>query len=185
MKEKILEAAEQLVQDRGLNAVSFQDLANAVGLRKASLFHHFPNKEALARALIERCQTKHGPKYLAVVESDGPAPEKLRQLAAIFEEGLRTHRPCLIAALGGGLNTLPQTAVDELGETARAAVARFAVVFEQGRQDGTLQFNGEPLDAAMGFFAMLQGLQVLIRASGNESGFQTAANAYIDSITVA
>ena len=36
-----------MVQDRGLNAVSFQDLADAVGLRKPSVFHHFRNKEEL------------------------------------------------------------------------------------------------------------------------------------------
>ncbi|PQO29833.1 TetR/AcrR family transcriptional regulator [Bremerella cremea] len=184
MKEKILDVAEKLVQDRGLNAVSFQDLANAVGLRKASIFHYFPNKEAVARALIERCGSKHGPEYAAVVESDVPAPEKLRRLAGIFENGLRNHRPCLLAALGSGINTLPEVAVQELGETARGAVARFALVFQQGRDEGTLQFSGVPLDAATGFFAMLQGLQVLVRASGDTSAFLSAANAYIDSISL-
>lgn len=183
MKEKILDAAEKMVQDRGLNAVSFQDLANAVGLRKASIFHHFPNKEAVARALIERCRSKYGPEYAAVVESKASAPEKLRALAAIFEKGLQNQRPCLLAALGSGVNTLPDVAVQELGETARGAVSRFALVFKQGRDEGTLQFSGEPTDAATGFFAMLQGLQVLVRASGDTSAFNSAANAYVDSIS--
>ena len=158
MREKLLDAAEKLVQDRGLNAVSFQDLADAVGLRKPSVFHHFPNKEVLARALIERCQTKHGPAYAAVVESDSTAPEKLRQLAQIFEKGLREHRPCLIAALGAGINTLPEVAAEELSETAMA-------------------------DAATGYFAMLQGLQVLVRAGGNPDAFHAAANTYIESVS--
>lgn len=82
------------------------------------------------------------------------------------------------------MNTLPEVAVQELGETARGAVSRFALVFQQGRDEGTLQFSGEPLDAATGFFAMLQGLQVLVRASGDTSEFQSAADAYIDSITL-
>ena len=54
MRETILDAAQALVQDRGLNAVSFQDLADAVGLKKPSLFHHFRSKDALAAALMER-----------------------------------------------------------------------------------------------------------------------------------
>ncbi|MCA9143293.1 MAG: TetR/AcrR family transcriptional regulator [Planctomycetaceae bacterium] len=185
MKEKILDAAEKMVQDRGLNAVSFQDLANAVELRKASIFHHFPNKEALARALIERCGSKHRPEYAAVVDSNASAPEKLRGLAGIFEKGLRNQRPCLLAALGSGVNTLSEVAVQELGEMARGAVSRFALVFQQGRDEGTLQFSGEPIDAATGFFAMLQGLQVLVRASGDTSAFSSAANAYVDSISLA
>lgn len=183
MKEAILDAAEKMVQDRGLNAVSFQDLADAVGLRKASVFHHFKNKEALARALIDRCQTKHGPEYVKVVESDASAPEKLQRLAKIFETGLKQQRPCLIASIGGGLNTLPEVAAEELGEVARGAVERFALVFDQGRIEGTLEFDGKPIDAAMGFFAMLQGLQMLVRASGTTSSFRRSTNAYIDSIT--
>ena len=43
-----------MVQDRGLNAVSFQDLADAVGLRKPSVFHHFKNKEELYASLSLR-----------------------------------------------------------------------------------------------------------------------------------
>ena len=183
MKEKILDAAEEMVQDRGLSSVSFQDLANAVGLRKASIFHHFPNKEAVAIGLIERCATKHGPEYEEVVESDLSAPDKLKKLAKIFDKGLKQRRPCLIAALGGGLNSLTEVSSEELKKTAKAAVARFALVFEQGTREGSLEFEGKPENAAMAFFAMLQGLQVLARASKNLSSFLPAALTYIDSIT--
>ena len=96
---------------------------------------------------------------------------------------MRNQRPCLIAALGGGLNTLPKIAAEELAQTAKAAVARFAKVFEQGQADGSLDFSGQTTDAAMAFFAMLQGLQVLARASGSTDAYRAAARTYIDSIT--
>ncbi len=92
MREKLLDAAEALVQSRGLNGVTFQDLADAVGLRKPSVFHHIRNKEELASALIERCSSKHGPQYASVVESHLSAPEKLRRVADIFEKGLKKGR---------------------------------------------------------------------------------------------
>jgi TetR/AcrR family transcriptional repressor of nem operon len=183
MKTKILDAAEQMVQDRGLNAVSFQDLADAVGLRKPSVFHHFKNKEQLTLALIDRCATKHGPQYGEVVAKGISAPEKLRQIASIFEDGLVNRRPCLLAALGSSINTMPANAVEELHNTAQGAVERFSEVFEQGRRDGTLTFAGEPELAAMSFFAMLQGLQILARAKGDSAAFTKAASSYIDSIT--
>jgi TetR/AcrR family transcriptional repressor of nem operon len=184
MKSKILDAAEQMVQDRGLNAVSFQDLADAVGLRKPSIFHHFRNKEELTLALIDRCATKHGPQYANVVAMDISAPEKLRLIAKIFEDGLANRRPCLLAALGSSINTMPANAVEELHTTAQGAVERFSMVFEQGRRDGTVKFEGEPEFAAMGFFAMLQGLQILARAKDDSASFGKAASAYIDSITM-
>ncbi|MEM6654586.1 MAG: TetR/AcrR family transcriptional regulator [Planctomycetota bacterium] len=184
MKEKLLDAAEELVQARGLNGVTFQDLADAVGLRKPSVFHHIRNKEELASALIERCGTKHGPQYAAVVEAEAGAAEKLRRIAGIFEKGLKGGRPCLLAAIGSGLDSLSPSGVQQLKGAADASVTRFAEVFTQGRRDGTLSFEGSPTHAAMGFFAMLQGLQTLCRAKGDTKAFKKAASSYIDSITV-
>ena len=183
MKEKILDAAESLVQSRGLNAVTFQDLADAVGLRKPSLFHHVKNKEELTLALIDRCSTKHGPRYAEVVEKDISAPEKLRQVAKIFEDGLKQDRPCLLAALSGGIDSLSNDAAGELRKAADGAVGRFAMIFAQGREEGSLDFDGGSRQAAMAFFAMLQGLQALCRAKNELRGFKNAAASFIESIT--
>ncbi len=183
MREKLLDAAEQMVQRRGLSAVTFQDLADAVGLRKPSVFHHIKNKEELSLALIERCGSKHGPAYAEVAEGDLPAPEKLKGLAGVFEDGLQNERPCLLAALGAGQESLSEEARQELSKMASAAVGRFATVFAQGREEGSLEFDSSPDHAAMGFFAMLQGLQTLCRSSGDNSAFKQAAEAYVDSIT--
>lgn len=184
MREKILDTAESLVQSRGLNGVTFQDIADAVGLRKPSLFHHIKNKEELAFALIERCNTKHGPQYAAVIEKDISAPEKLRQVAKIFEEGLKNKRPCLLAALGAGTESLSPSASRELQNAAEGAVGRFAMIFAQGREEGSLDFQGTPEHAAMGFFAMLQGLQALCRTRGDVRAFKKSAATYIDSLTI-
>ena len=182
MREKLLDAAEELVQSRGLNGVTFQDLADAVGLRKPSVFHHIRNKEELACALIDRCSSKHGPQYASVVESELTAPEKLRRVAEIFEKGLKKGRPCLLAAIGSGIDSLSASSTQELKEAANGAIGRFAEIFKQGRQEDSLTFEGTPADAAMSFFAMLQGLQTLCRAKGDPRAFRKAAASYIDSI---
>ena len=59
----------------------------------------------------------------------------------------------------------------------------FAQVFQQGREEGTLEFVGQPEHAATGFFAMLQGLQTLTRTKDDTAAFKHAAKGYIDSIT--
>ncbi|MEM1212394.1 MAG: TetR/AcrR family transcriptional regulator [Planctomycetota bacterium] len=184
MREQILDAAERLVQNRGLSAVSFQDLADAVGLRKASLFHHIKNKDELGRLLIQRCGSKHGPRYAAVIEQDTDAPAKLRGIARLFENDLHAGEPCLMAALGSSLDALSGSAVAELGAAAQVSVARFALVFAQGRREGSLAFEGSAEDAAMGFFAMLEGLQTLCRAKGDVSSFGPCVATYIQAVTV-
>lgn len=53
-KDAILDQATRLFAERGYEGTSMADLAERVGLRKASLFHHFASKEQLRRAVLER-----------------------------------------------------------------------------------------------------------------------------------
>jgi len=46
-REQILGVARDLIQTRSYLGFSFQDVADQVGIRKASLYHHFPTKESL------------------------------------------------------------------------------------------------------------------------------------------
>lgn len=63
-KEEIIQEATRLFAERGYEGASMGDLAERVGLRKASLFHHFPSKDALYAAvvgqLIERIAAEIG-----------------------------------------------------------------------------------------------------------------------------
>ena len=48
----ILERAARLIYDRGYDATSMQDIADAAGLTKAGLYHHVDSKEALLLAIM-------------------------------------------------------------------------------------------------------------------------------------
>ena len=56
--ERILDVAEELVQTRGLNAMSYADIAERLDITKASLHYHFPSKADLVRALVARYSTR-------------------------------------------------------------------------------------------------------------------------------
>ena len=52
-KQGILEAALELFSTQGFEATSISQIADAVGIRKASLYSHFENKQAILDALVE------------------------------------------------------------------------------------------------------------------------------------
>ncbi|MEB2844930.1 TetR family transcriptional regulator [Rhizobiales bacterium RZME27] len=52
-KDEIILAARELFREKGYAGASMQDLADRVGLRKASLYMRFPNKEALVPEVLE------------------------------------------------------------------------------------------------------------------------------------
>lgn len=53
-RERILDSAQRLVLEQGLAATSIDDVLTAAGTSKGAFFHHFPSKNALARAIVER-----------------------------------------------------------------------------------------------------------------------------------
>lgn len=52
-RSKLLQKAAALSQTVGYDALSLQELANELGIRKASIFHYFASKDELACAVIE------------------------------------------------------------------------------------------------------------------------------------
>ena len=58
-RDRVLNEAGRLFGTRGYNAVSMRDIALEVGIRQASLYHHFPSKEQLFVAVTERMFERH------------------------------------------------------------------------------------------------------------------------------
>ncbi len=53
-KEKLLDAAQQLMLVKGYPATTVEEICEAAGLTKGSFFHYFESKEALAKAALDR-----------------------------------------------------------------------------------------------------------------------------------
>jgi AcrR family transcriptional regulator len=52
-KGRLLQAAAKLFKEKGYERTTVRDLGKAVGIQSGSLFHHYPNKEAILRAVME------------------------------------------------------------------------------------------------------------------------------------
>jgi TetR/AcrR family transcriptional regulator, cholesterol catabolism regulator len=81
-RTRILDAAEALFSELGYKSVTLRDVARAVGIRQASLYHHFPDgKEKLFVEVTERALERHREGLLGAIQS---APADLEaQLQAI------------------------------------------------------------------------------------------------------
>lgn len=80
-RDEILDEATRLFAERGYEGTSMADLAERVGLRKASLFHHFASKETLYAAVLERLVQAVGAAMMKAVVQTGSFTERLDNLS--------------------------------------------------------------------------------------------------------
>ena len=113
-KTEILDAAQDIIQLRGYNGFSFADISQAVGIRKASIHHHFPSKAALGVAVIRRYREFF---HELLKESDRKGTtgiDKIHHYAKLYEEVLLQKKLCLCGMLASDIETLPKILKKEI-----------------------------------------------------------------------
>ena len=109
--DEILDAAAELFTTRGYTATSTRAIADAVGLRQASLYTHFPTKAAILRALLDATGAPALEHARRLRAGGGDPRETLLTLATLDVEGLLASRWNV-----GMLYVLPEVAGDEFAE---------------------------------------------------------------------
>jgi len=93
----ILEAAEQLIVEKGYYETSIDDIALRVGIAKGTVYLHFPSKEALATTLLEHTMQHFLESVDAILATDQSPDTKLRSiLATVLQDMASTHFKLLL-----------------------------------------------------------------------------------------
>lgn len=175
MRTALLDSAELACRRRGYDGFSYADLSADVGIRKASIHHHFPTKADLALALINRYTDGVRGRLDRVAAKDAAAGEQLRAYAKIYRSALsRGEMLCLCVALSAGRDSVSGPVLDRLEAFRRDSIAWLAALFEKGRRDGSIKNVGAPLDEAAACLAVMEGAQLAARAARNVALFDDA-----------
>jgi TetR/AcrR family transcriptional regulator, transcriptional repressor for nem operon len=177
--QRALDVAERLVQTRGFNGFSYADIAEALGVTKASLHYHFPTKADLGRRLVERYEAGFLQTLAAIDAAHGRGRDKLKRYAAIYAEVLRANRMCLCGMLASDYATLPKAMREEVRHFFDENERWLARVLDEGRKAGQLEFKGAPIDVARMIVAALEGAMMLARTYGEVGRFEVAAERLI------
>ena len=88
---EIIKVSLKLFAEKGYKSTSLDDVADKIGVTKATLYYYFRSKDEILRAILERSKDRME-KILELGNSSSPAPEKLRQFiqihVAIGEENI-------------------------------------------------------------------------------------------------
>lgn len=82
-EEAIIDVVNRLLADKGYEAMTVDEVSAEVGIAKASLYKHFPSKEALAAAAMVRMLERARAYLDAVAQDGGRYPDALDRLKAV------------------------------------------------------------------------------------------------------
>ncbi len=105
-RDRILAFAHDAIVAKGFDATSVEEIAAAVEISRAGFFYHFPDKNALARALIERQIAEEGEMLVGMITraeelSDDPLQQILiimRLMAERYVEIPGGYAGCILAS---------------------------------------------------------------------------------------
>ena len=157
----------------GYNSFSYADISSVVGIRNASIHHHFPSKSDLVRELVAQYR-EEAAAGLAELERNVSDPlEQLRAYVGYWESCIAeaTHPFCVCALLAGEIPVLPEAVVFEVRAHFRGLSDWLTAVLERGAAQGHLTLTGTAQTDAELFMATVHGAMLSARAYGDATAF--------------
>ena len=174
-KTALLDVAEHAVRARGFDGFSYADMAEAVGIRKASIHYHFPTKADLSAALMDRYHVALEGECKALEDKFETGGERLRALIALYRGALNEGKTlCLCVSLISSRESLSEEVIEKIRKFRAMMVRHITAIFELGMQDGTLSGVTNAEADARATLALLEGAHLTARAEENVATFDEA-----------
>lgn len=182
---QLLDTAHDLVQARGFNAFSYKDLAEAVGIRTASIHYHFPSKADLGAALIGRYIDRLEDTLASIEASKRSARARLIAFFDLYKATEAEGAICLCGSLASDLETLTPEVRTQVQAYLVRSETWLAAQLKDGETSGAFTLPGRPRDLAATLLASLQGGLILARARGTTKVIATIQRGFLASLEAA
>lgn len=177
--ERILDVAERLGQTRGFNGFSYADIAQEIGVTKASLHYHFATKAALGVALVHRYAERFQAGLDAIAASDDPVNARLRRYAGLYEQVLVLDRLCLCGMFAAEMLTLPAPVQSEVRAFFEVSERWLETILRDGVHAGQVSLQRDALDEARYILGALEGAMLLAHSFGDATRFAAVSERLI------
>lgn len=163
----IADAVLRLVETRGLAAATVREVAAEAGVSVGAVQRSFPTREGMLRAALARINERFTARVQARVSATpgGPLSPRagcrllIREMLPLSEAGRADARVALAFL---GVAAIDEAAREVIGRGYAGAVDFFTRQLTVLRQAGELREGTEPAPAAVGLYALIEGLRTPI-----------------------
>ena len=175
-RAEIVQAATQIFAERGFSNVGMRDIADAVGIRGASLYHHFPSKEEILFAICLTVTREPVEENLPLLDAAGTPSERLANLVRAHIRHLRRRRLEHLV----GVHERACLTPEHLAETDEYRVyyhRRVHDLLTAGMRSGEFR-EMNPKITTLGILDMLNGVSAWVRGD-SDADVEEIAETYL------
>lgn len=174
-KTALLDSAERAARTRGFDGFSYADLSDDVGIRKASIHHHFPTKAALSVALMERYYNDLKAACAEIDAMHGTGGARLAALIDRYRLALDGGKSlCLCVSFSTSRESLPREVSGQISRFRQMMIAWIEAAFVAGQADDSIKDVADPEVEASATLPLLEGAQLAARAEEKPTLFDSA-----------
>ena len=174
-REEILDVSEAMIRRLGFNGFSTRDVANAVGIKAASVHYHFPVKADLGEAVTERYTDRFLQSLGEPTDFGGAAKKAVKHYVSMFQRSLiKDGKLCLCAVLGAEIGSLP---------TSVGGITR--IFFNKNIEWLTTALTAAGFSdtkakaSALHILASLEGAMIVSKSLGENAVFESVAKTLV------
>jgi AcrR family transcriptional regulator len=175
-REEIIRAAGRVFLAKGFEATTFRDIAESIGMDRATLYYYFASKRELFQTATGAAVVRNTEAAERVAASDTPAADKVRQIfTVLLESYTATDYPYVYILLQEDIRRISD---DKWARTMHAVSDRFeaavAKVFADGMQAGVFSSEVPPVILTKAALGMVNWTYRWYRRDGDLSAAQVA-----------
>jgi TetR/AcrR family transcriptional repressor of nem operon len=176
-REAILEAARRTAQAHGYGGLNFRDIGSAVGIKAASIYHHFPSKADLGAAVAKRYWEDTAANLGSLSASIKDPKKALKAYPGLFRRSLEEdNRMCLCSFMAAEYDDLPEAVKTEVQAFADVNIAWLTKML------AATSVSGSKCETkARAIFAAVAGAQLMARSRADVSLFDALIASFRES----
>jgi TetR/AcrR family transcriptional repressor of nem operon len=174
-REDILAAAKLVAQAHGYAGLNFRDLAQAVGIKAASIYYYFPSKADLAAAVAKRYWEDSAAYLESLLKNSSEPLEALRRYPETFRWALENdNRICLCSFMSAQFDDLPDSVRREVQAFTDVNIAWLKKTLVAAKVVRPREAEGR----ARAIYSGIAGAQLMARSRADISLYDSLIESY-------
>lgn len=179
-RDKILTAAQALLEQRGYSSLGVAEICAAAGVPKGSFYYFFESKQALALTVIGEHWVTQRRQWVELLENDKPPLRRLRDLfdatetlQRVGQEDTGTVVGCLFGNLALELSNQSEEIRARLQEIFEAQIAMIERVVVDAQRSGDASASVDAHETARSIVAQLEGRALFAKLLNDPAQLKT------------